>query len=414
MQENSIPQYKNVILARMGEIALKGLNRGKFENNLIQNIRTALSPIGRFSIFQNQSRLWIEDSDFGNPMLNDVEIANEVLLKTSNVIGLVSASLVRKFSGEMEDVYSMSIHYVSELLASNAFASFKIESKRGDKQFPYGSPEICAKVGSVIAENFPDLKVDVHTPDFILYIEIRDFIYMYSSKTEGHRGLPVGSSGKGLLMLSGGIDSPVAGYMMMTRGMTIDAIYYHSFPYTSDRAKEKVIHLAKILTGFGGKINLHIVNFTDIQLELYKNSPHDMLTVTMRRIMIRIAQIVALKYDCQVLITGDSLGQVASQTLEALVLSDEVSDIPTFRPLVGLDKEFTTQIARRIGTFETSILPYEDCCTVFVAKHPQTHPRKRHIEQAEKDLDITALVEKGVNSIETVILDMSEEKHADR
>jgi len=394
--------FQNVILARMGEIALKGLNRGKFEHQLLSNVKYALSTIGRFSIYQNQSRLWIEDADKENPLLSDEKTAQKALQAASDVFGLVSVSLVRKFSGSVDEILEIATLYVADILAKTNFQTFKVETKRGNKKFPLGSYEISSEVGAKILDLYPQLTVDVHNPQITIYIEIREFIYIYSEKIAGFRGLPCGSSGKGMLLLSGGIDSPVAGFMMASRGMRLDAIYFHSFPYTSDRAKEKVIDLARILSVYVGKMTLHIVNFTEIQMDLYNNSPQDMLTVTMRRIMIRIAQIIAIQCNCKALITGESLGQVASQTLEALVLTDEVADMPVFRPLIGLDKDYTTQIARRIGSFETSILPFEDCCTVFVAKHPQTHPQQRHIIDAEKKLDIDALVQKGVDSTERI------------
>jgi thiamine biosynthesis protein ThiI len=394
--------FQNVILARMGEIALKGLNRGKFERQLLLNIRSAISGIGRFSVYQNQSRLWIEDADTVNPALTNEEAAQKVLHAAAGVFGLVSVSLVRKFAGEMDEIVEMATLLVEDLLAKDKFQTFKVETKRGNKKFPLGSYEISSEVGAKILDLYPQLTVDVKNPQVTVFIEIREYVYIYSNKIAGFRGLPCGSSGKGMLLLSGGIDSPVAGFMMASRGMRLDAIYFHSFPYTSNRAKEKVIDLAKILSVYTGHMTLHIVNFTEIQMELYKNSPQDMLTVTMRRIMIRIAQIIGIQCNCKALITGESLGQVASQTLEAIVLTDEVSDMPVFRPLIGLDKDYTTQIARQIGSFETSILPFEDCCTVFVAKHPQTHPQKRHIIDAEKNLDIDALVQKGVDSIERI------------
>ena len=242
----------------------------------------------------------------------------------------------------------------------------------------------------------------MNEPYITIYVEVREEMYVYSEKVEGHRGLPVGTAGKGMLLLSGGIDSPVAGYMMASRGMQLEAIYFHSYPYTSERALEKVKDLARIVSQYSGTILLHVCNFTDIQLNLYKNSPQDMLTITMRRIMFEIAEELANKQGCKCLITGESLGQVASQTIEAIQITNEVvKTMPVFRPLIGLDKEETCNISRRIGAFETSILPYEDCCTVFVAKHPKTHPQKKHIIEAEANLDIEALVKQGVEGIET-------------
>lgn len=396
--------FKRVLLARIGEIALKGLNRGRFEHQLISNIRFALNGIGSFAVYQSQSRLWIESKDDQDTHLDDCQTEKDVVDALTKVFGLVSVSPARKFSGDMNDLIAMSLDYVGELISEFSYSTFKVESKRGNKQFPLNSPEICAEVGKAVLDRFPELTVDVHNPDFVLFVEIRDYLYIYSQIIYGHRGLPVGTSGKAMLLLSGGIDSPVAGYMMASRGMKLDAIYFHAHPYTSDRAKEKVIRLAKILRSYSGRIHLHVVNFTDVQLDLYKNSPQVMLTITMRRIMIRIAQAIALQYDCKALITGESLGQVASQTLEALVITDEVADMPIFRPLIGVDKECTTQIARKIGTYETSILPYEDCCTVFVAKHPQTRPKRDHIIHAEENLDIDALVKKGLESVEHIMI----------
>lgn len=395
--------YTNVILARMGEITLKGLNRGTFENKLKANLRFRLRHFGKLSVYQSQSRIWIEDLDGDNENFASEEAANEILKAVTQVFGIVSASLVRKFKGDMNDIKKISVEYTKEVLAKNPdYKTFKVDARRGDKHFPFNSLQICADVGESILDSFPDLKVDVKKPDFIVNIEIRENNYVYSGKMMGHRGLPVGTSGKGMLLLSGGIDSPVAGYMMASRGMNLDAVYFHSYPYTSDQAKDKVIELAKIVSGFSGRMTLHIVNFTQIQLDMYKNSRQDMLTVTMRRVMFQIAEQLAHKNHCGCLITGESLGQVASQTMEAIDITNEVVKMPVFRPLIGMDKEATVEISRRIGAFETSILPYEDCCTVFVAKHPRTHPKHKDIEDAEKDLNIEQMVIDGVNGTESI------------
>jgi len=405
-------QHEVIILARMGEIALKGLNRGKFEHQLMSNLSYRLRPYGSLRIFQSQSRLWIEpkktdaldakESDRNISFEEDPAMAKNVLQAVTQVFGIVSASLVWKFSGGFEEMCEKSLAYVRELLLEKKYKTFKVEAKRGDKRFPMNSPEICTELGGKILEAIPELSVDVHNPEFTLYVEVRESIFLYCEKIYGHRGLPVGTAGKGMLLLSGGIDSPVAGYMMASRGMVLDAVYFHSYPYTSDRAKEKVIDLAKIVSNYAGRIHLHIVDFTSIQLELYENSPQDMLTVTMRRVMLQIAEGLARKTGCQALITGESLGQVASQTLEAIYLTNEVVTMPVFRPLIGTDKDDTTTIARRIGTFETSILPYEDCCTVFVAKHPRTHPHRDDMTAAEKNLDIPSLVARGMDSVEVI------------
>ncbi len=394
---------KNVILARMGEVTLKGLNRGKFEIQLKSNLKYRLRSYGKLAIYQSQSRIWIEAKDDENPVFKSEESANEILHAVTQVFGIVSASLARKFEGGIEDIITNSVEYVRNYLNEHPdHKTFKVEGKRGDKSFPLKSPEICAEVGAAVLENFEQLSVNVNEPDFILYVEVRDYNYVYAGKVMGHRGLPVGTAGKGMLLLSGGIDSPVAGYMMASRGMQLDAVYFHSFPYTSEQAKEKVVDLARIVSGFSGKMNLYVVNFTQIQLDMYKNSPQDMLTITMRRVMLQIAEKLAEKSGCKCLITGESLGQVASQTLEAIAITNEVTDMPILRPLIGLDKEATCDISRRIGAFETSILPYEDCCTVFVAKHPKTHPKHVDIEEAEKDLDIEKMVSDGVAGVEII------------
>jgi thiamine biosynthesis protein ThiI len=407
-------RHEVIILARMGEIALKGLNRGKFEHQLMTNLSYRLRPFGSLRIFQSQSRLWIEPKAPGSAdskstdriisFADDESSAQDVLLAVTQVFGIVSASLVWKFSGGFEEIYENSIVYIRDILRKKNYRTFKVEAKRGDKRFPMSSPEICTELGGRILEAIPELTVDVHEPDFTLYVEVREHIFMYCEKVYGHRGLPVGTAGKGMLLLSGGIDSPVAGYMMASRGMTLDAVYFHSYPYTSDRAKEKVIELARIVSNFAGKMNLHIVDFTSIQLALYENSPQDMLTITMRRVMLQIAEGLAAKTRCKALITGESLGQVASQTLEAICLTNEVAHMPIFRPLIGTDKDDTTSIARRIGTFDTSILPFEDCCTVFVAKHPKTHPHREDMVAAEKNLDIPALVDLGLRSVEVIAI----------
>lgn len=390
--------HQEIYLARIGEIVLKGLNRGKFERRLVENLSRRLRAIGKFSIEQSQSRIWIIP-------LTPVTDQKLLLRQIASIFGIVSASPVWRFDGGLPELIETAIEYAGVILADGRPRSFKIESRRGNKQFPLQSPEISCQLGEVLLDAFPDqLRVDVHQPDFTLYAEVRDHLYLYSQIEKGHKGLPVGMSGHGMLLLSGGIDSPVAGYMMASRGMELHAVYFHAFPFTSDQAKEKVIELARLLTVYTGRIKLHIVDFTEIQLILRDNCPADMLTIAMRRVMMRIAARLAVKVGCKALITGESLGQVASQTLEALCTTDSVVPMPVFRPLIGMDKDDTILIARRIGTFETSILPYEDCCTVFVAKHPKTHPSLADAEAAEAGLDIDALVETGMGRIEEVIL----------
>lgn len=397
MEKSKDMEYKKIILARIGEIALKGLNRNKFEDKLINNLKRRLKKTGEFEITRSQSRIWIETAD---PSI-DLE---EAILLVVKVFGVVSASIVWRFDGDIGAIRFFAKKYVSEILEKKTIQTFKVETRRSEKRFPFDSPEICTEIGACILEEFPFLKVQVHQPDLVLQIEVREHLYIYSSKVMGYRGLPIGTAGKGLLLLSGGIDSPVAGFMMASRGLELEAVYFHSYPYTSDRAKEKVIDLAGLLTLYTGRLRLHIVDFTSIQEELRDKSPGDMITITMRRIMMRIAERIAKNVGALALITGESLGQVASQTLEAINCTDSVVSMPVFRPLIGTDKDDTVAIARQIGTFETSILPYEDCCTVFVSKHPKTHPSLELAKRCEKDLDIEELVSRGLGQIETVTL----------
>ncbi|MDD2214535.1 MAG: tRNA 4-thiouridine(8) synthase ThiI [Oscillospiraceae bacterium] len=389
----------NLILARMGEITLKGLNRGKFESRLMKTLRRNLHPVGNYEVFQSQSRIWIKPKD--EPSREAIPQAIEA---ARMVFGLVSVSpaVSSLQPADTAGLLTGAVAFVRDYLQQHPAArTFKVEAKRGDKRFPWASPQICAACGEAVLEACPTLQVDVHQPDFTLFVEIRESILYYSEKLPAAKGLPIGSSGKGMLLLSGGIDSPVAGYMMASRGMEIEAVYFHTFPYTSDRAKEKVITLAQRLSDYCGRLFLHVVDFTDIQMELRRQVPEDMMTVVMRRVMFRIAEGLARQYGCQALITGESVGQVASQTTEALVCTDAVTSMPVFRPLIGTDKDATIELARRIGTFETSILPYEDCCTVFVAKHPKTRPSLTQAEEAEAKLELDALTREGVSKVET-------------
>jgi thiamine biosynthesis protein ThiI len=391
-------RHDTVILARLGEITLKGLNRGKFEHRLIDNISRRLKRLGSFSVVQMQSRLWIE------PQAPDLDL-EAAMNCVASVFGVVSVSPVWRFTGSMDDLTGQAVAFAATQLDPHQVRSFKVESRRGNKQFPLTSPEISDRLGEAIMRAYPDrLRVDVHQPDFVVYTEVRNVFCLYSRIIQGQRGLPVGTGGRGLLLLSGGIDSPVAGYMMASRGMELEAAYFHAFPYTSDRAKDKVLELADILTTFTGRMRIHVIHFTEIQIALRDHCPADMLTIVSRRMMMRIAARIAGQNACKVLITGESLGQVASQTLEALCTTDAVVDLPVFRPLIGLDKNDTIDMARRIGTFETSIQPYEDCCTVFVARHPKTRPSPEDAELAENGLDIAAMIEQVMQQIEVISL----------
>ncbi len=401
MQEKQ-NHYNQLILARIGEIALKGLNRHKFINRVIENLNWRLQGLGHYKVYAEQSRIWARplDDEAASP-----EKMDRALAISCKVFGIVSASLVQRIDGDFPEICEEALRQVKEhLKGSTRTFTFKVESKRGRKSFPLASPELSAELGAYLLDHEPRLVVDVNEPDFIVYVEVREDIFIYTGKKPGLKGLPVGTGGKALLLLSGGIDSPVAGFQMASRGMELEAVYFHSFPFTSDEAKEKVIELARIVSDYSGKIRLHIVNFTEIQVTLRQHCPADMLTIIMRRVMMRIAERIAQDNDCLALITGESLGQVASQTLQALVTTDKVVDMPVFRPLIGMDKDYTTQIARQIGTFETSILPYEDCCTVFVAKHPKTKPTLQDAIQAEASLDMEALVQEGFEKRETLLI----------
>lgn len=408
---------KKVILVRYGEIILKGLNRPVFEDKLMGNIRKSLLGMGKVEVKRSQARIYIE------PLVDefDFDLAISRLVK---VFGIVSVSIVLKITTDFEEIKKHSLElardHVNELLKKGDFKSkqtntitenettgaigFKVEAKRGDKRFPMGSPEICMELGGYLLENIPALKVDVHHPDFVFYVEVRENTYIYCNIIPSNGGLPIGTNGKAILLLSGGIDSPVAGWMMAKRGMEIEAVHFYSYPYTSERAKYKVITLAKILSRYCYRVKLHIVPFTELQLEINEKCPEDHLTIIMRRVMMKISEQIAVKNNALALITGESLGQVASQTLHSLAVTNAVVKMPVFRPLIGMDKNEVIDIARKIDTFETSILPYEDCCTVFVAKHPKTRPRPEEVEKYEEALHIEEMIEKAINDTETMII----------
>lgn len=409
---------KKVILVRYGEIILKGLNRPVFEDKLMNNIKKSLYGLGKVNIIRSQARIYIE------PHMEDYDF-DAAITKLVKVFGIVSVSPVLKINTDFDEIKLRSLEMVKKLLdegnykssvshykgghsaASGASAgevSFKVETKRGDKRFPLQSPEVSAQLGEYILDNVPGLKVDVHSPDFTLYVEVRESTYIYSVIILSNGGLPVGTNGKALLLLSGGIDSPVAGWMMAKRGVEIEAVHFYSYPYTSERAKDKVIELGKILARYCNRINLHIVPFTEIQLAINEKCPQDQITIVMRRAMMVISEKIAAKTGAQALITGESMGQVASQTIQSLAVTNAAVKLPVFRPLIGMDKNEVIEIARKIDTFETSILPYEDCCTVFVAKHPKTRPRLEEIEKHEAVLQLTALIEKAVDTTELIQL----------
>ena len=388
-------------LIKYAEIGLKGKNRYKFEDTLVSRVKNALSAWGSvFRVYKEQERIYVDsDVDFS-------DYYDEVVDKLKKVFGVYTICPIRKvdFTTDYKNLSKEVISFVENVYGEKNF-TFKVKTRRINKTFPMHSDDISADLGGDILERFKNTTVDVHNPEVTIFIEIRNHINIYSEKVKGPGGLPVGTSGKAMLLLSGGIDSPVAGYMVAKRGVVIDAIYFHAPPYTSDRAKQKVIDLAKIVSEYSGRVKLHIINFTDIQLKIYEMCPHDELTIIMRRYMMRIAEAIAKKEECLALVTGESIGQVASQTVESLLATNEVASIPVFRPLIGFDKEEIINISKKIGAFDTSILPYEDCCTIFVAKHPVTKPKLSHIYKSEEKLKeiIDELVSKAIETEEIVL-----------
>ncbi len=385
---------KRILLIKYGEIMLKGLNRPFFEKQLERNIKKILTGEFQFEITKEHGRFFVE-------IIGDEPDRRKAADKISKVFGIVSISFAYKLGLETKDIYKAAIG-CSEEAMSKGFKTFKVETRRPNKMFPYDSMKFSAMTGEQILLALSGLTVDVHKPEFTVHIEIRRNAYVYFESIKAGGGIPVGSSGRGLILLSGGIDSPVAAYMMAKRGLQLDAIYFHSHPYTTEMAKEKVIDLTKKLSLYCGNIRLHVINFTNAQLAIYDNCPHSQLTIIMRRVMMIIAERLAGKTGAKALVTGESLGQVASQTLESLGVTNSAVALPVFRPLIGMDKYEVINIAKDIDTFETSILPYEDCCTVFVAKHPETRPRLERILESEKALEIEALIEECLSDIEIV------------
>lgn len=367
----------DLYLLKYGELALKGLNKPVFERKLLSNIKERLLKIGEFDAFAAQSTIYVEPKK---------EVSGEeTLAELKRVFGVANICPATRCEKNLDAIEKTAVALLSE--QETAGKTFKVEAKREDKSFPLNSPQLCAEIGGRILSHIPHLKVDVHNPDITVQIEIRREAYVYTRKISGAGGMPVGTNGKATILLSGGIDSPVAGYMIAKRGVTLEAVHYHSHPYTSDRAKQKVIDLAQIMSKYCGKMRVHIVPFTDIQLEIIDKCPKVLLTVIMRRMMMRIAEMIAEQTGGQALVTGESIGQVASQTMESLAATDSVVSRPVFRPLIGMDKEEIVKISKKIETYETSILPFEDCCTIFVPKHPKTKPTLSELMEAEKLLE---------------------------
>ncbi len=391
-----------LILVKYGEIILKGLNRRLFEDQLIRNMKNVLTEnVGRFKVSKSQATIYVE------PVDESADIAKAVQ-KLQKVCGIVSISRVAQVEKDISVIQEKVIEYLKDALARSY--TFKVETKRADKTFPIKSPDVSRVIGGYILSKLTHLKVDVHHPDIVVKVEIRGpGAYVYFEKVSGVGGLPVGSSGKATLLLSGGIDSPVAGWMIAKRGVKLEAVHFYSYPYTSERAKNKVIKLASLLTPYCGTIKLHIVPFTDIQLAIHEKCPQEQLTLIMRRFMMKISEKIAIKNGADALITGESLGQVASQTIQSLGVTNAAVDLPVFRPLIGMDKEEIVKIAKKIDTFETSILPYEDCCTVFVPKHPNTKPKLEKLLASEKHIAMHEMIDKAVEDTETIILEPGEE-----
>ena len=388
---------KEIILIKNGELALKGLNRCTFEDALIKNMKRRLKDLGKINIRKAQSTIYLE------PQEDDFDF-EEALERVSRVFGIAGFSRACVCEKTVEDIFEKSVVYLKESLEN--VRTFKVEAKRADKNFPLTSPEICRELGGVLLEAFPHLKVDVHNPDKTIFVEIRDFAaYVRAEQLQGAGGLPVGTAGTASILISGGIDSPVAAWTMAKRGLRLNAIHFASPPYTSARAEMKVKTLLSKVARYSGTINLAIVPFTEIQDQIAEHCPEDYFTLIMRRMMMRISEKLAASSGSLALITGESLGQVASQTLPALVTTDSVVNIPVLRPLIGMDKEEIIAISRNIDTFETSILPYEDCCTVFTPKHPKTRPTLNLCADAEKNLQIDALIEKAISETQYTYID---------
>lgn len=378
---------REILLVRYGEVFLKGQNRPFFLRKLVDHVKLAVQNV--------HGHVWLSD---GRIYVSDYTDQDEAIRRVSRVFGVHSVSpAVEMEKGDFEAVCAQAAK-----MMENRTGTFKVLAKRSDKRYPLDSPAIMREAGGYILEHVPHLSVDVNNPDHVITIEIRGMAYLSVDRTMAVSGMPMGTNGKACLLLSGGIDSPVAGFMIAKRGVELCCVHYHSFPYTSERAKEKVLELARILSEYCGKMRVYVVPFTEIQMEIHEKCPENFTTLIMRRYMMRIAEILARQDGAQALITGESIGQVASQTMEALGCTDEVVNMPVFRPCVGMDKSEIIERAEKIGTMETSALPYEDCCTVFTPKHPATHPRKELVRRAEEKLDSEALIAAAVEGTEIV------------
>lgn len=389
----------SAFLIKYAEIGIKGKNRYLFEDALVRQIKYALRKTeGEFKVSKTQGRIHVE-------ALGEFDL-DETVAHLKHVFGISGiCPVVYAEDNGFEALEKDIVAYMDRVYQGRSL-TFKVNARRARKSYPINSMEINQRLGGTILDAFPGMSVDVHKPDVMLNVEIREKIYIYSQIIPGPGGMPVGTNGKAMLLLSGGIDSPVAGYMIAKRGVKIDAVYFHAPPYTSDRAKQKVIDLARQVSVYTGPIYLHVINFTEIQLYIYEKCPHEELTVIMRRYMMRIAEAIAARTECLGLITGESIGQVASQTMQSLAATNEVCTMPVYRPLIGFDKQEIIEVSDRIGTYETSILPYEDCCTIFVAKHPVTKPNLKVIRHSERSLEekIDEMVKTALDSDELIIV----------
>jgi len=385
-----------IFLMKLGEVVLKGANKRQFENKLRSNVRRRMRPYGEFDVYIMQSTVYVE------PMNEDADL-DGAWDACRSIFGVVSLCRCRPCEKNLDAIFAAIEEYLGDDL--DVARSFKVESKRSDKAFPLTSIGISQEIGGRLAEAHPNCAVDVHNPEYTVYVEVRDLAaYVHGPAVPGAGGLPTGVGGRGMCLLSGGIDSPVAAYMMAKRGVEIEAVHFFSYPYTSQLAKDKVLELARLVTRYSGRMTVNIVSFTQIQEAIRDNCPEEFFTLIMRRFMMEISQRIAKDDGCGCLITGENLGQVASQTMEAMTVTGAVVDIPIFMPLVGMDKEEIVTIARRIGTLDTSILPYEDCCTVFTPKHPKTKPTLGQVLHAEEKLDREALITEALASVEKIVV----------
>ena len=385
-----------IILLKLGEVVLKGLNRHTFEDKLMSNIRRRLQHCGKFHVYSKQSTIYVEPLEDGCDM-------DAAYAACKQVFGVISVTRARPCPKDKDAILSCARSYLGDQLARAK--SFKVETKRSDKHFPMNSMEISQYVGGLLHDAYPHLAVDVHHPELCVHVEVREkAAYVHGPAESGAGGLPIGMGGRAVSLLSGGIDSPVSSFMIAKRGVQLELVHFFSPPYTSQQAKEKVIALARGLVPWCGRMVLHVVPFTEIQEEIRRTCPEDHFTLIMRRFMMRLAAAVAERTGCKALVTGESLGQVASQTMDALAVSDDACDLPVLRPVIGMDKEEIVRISRRIGTFETSILPYEDCCTVFTPRHPRTHPVLEEVRRYEAALDVAGLMERALQGVERVTI----------